>query len=156
MSTRREFITGCGKLVTSVTLGVALLPLLESCEPTSIPALPTGPIQPPGSDGRIGIDVSDLNASNPTKLAPGLVGSDQMSVLITRISATDYRALSTYCPHAGCQVETTVQHGEIPCFCHGSLFGLDGAVHKGPSVAPLKPYDSIYVAASNQIRIKLT
>jgi Rieske Fe-S protein len=156
LSTRREFLATCGKVAL---LGVMFAPVIEGCLPTSTPPIPTGNIDPPppGADGRIGIDVSDLSDYNPTKVAGSLIGSDGMPVLITRRSSTDYRALSTYCPHAGCQVETTsLQGGDIPCLCHGSLFGLDGSLHQGPATTSLKIYDSIYVGAANQIRIKLS
>jgi Rieske Fe-S protein len=157
MSTRRQFLTSCGKLVTTASLGIVLLPLLEDCMPTSLPLMPV--VAPPvtGSDGRVGVDISDLSDSNPYKVAPGLTGSDGMPILVTRVSSTNYQALSSYCPHQGCEVSTTgLQNGEIPCLCHGSLFTLDGSVTQGPAIRGLKVYDSVYVPASNQLRIKIS
>ena len=125
--------------------------------PTSLPLTPTSTPPPTGPDGRVAVDVSDLSDSNPFKVAPGVIGSDGMPILATRLSATDYRALSSYCPHQGCEVQTTgLQNGDIPCLCHGSLFGLDGSVKQGPAATGLKVYDSVYVAASNQLRIKVS
>lgn len=46
-------------------------------------------------------------------------------------------AYSTRCTHAGCPVKP--QGAELACPCHGSLFGLDGTVKKGPAARPLDP-----------------
>ena len=40
------------------------------------------------------------------------------------------------CTHAGCNVSEVVD-GIIKCPCHGSEFGLDGAVVTGPATKPL-------------------
>ena len=44
-------------------------------------------------------------------------------------------AVSTICTHLGCVVKTTPEGFECPC--HGSRFGLDGSVTKGPAPKPL-------------------
>ena len=155
MKTRREFINDCGKMVTGVALGAMFLPVLQACTPTSFPLTPIPPQAPVGADGRVGVDISDLSSGNPMKLATGVTGPDGMPVLVTRISATDYRALSSYCPHAGCEVESTQQGGSIPCLCHGSKFGLDGRVLLGPSTSGLHQYDAILDASSQTLRILL-
>ena len=152
---RREFLTDCGKVATGVAIGSIVLPLLQACTPTSLPLTPVPTPPPTGADGRIGVSVSDLSSSNPVKTVSGLYAPDGLPVLITRISSSDYRALSSFCPHAGCEVTATVQSGGMPCYCHGSVFGLDGTVQRGPAVAPLKQFDAIYDPSSNELRIKL-
>jgi Rieske Fe-S protein len=44
-------------------------------------------------------------------------------------------AISTRCPHLGCTVER--QADGFQCPCHGSQFGLDGQVRRGPATHPL-------------------
>jgi nitrite reductase/ring-hydroxylating ferredoxin subunit len=155
MTTRRDFITGCGKVITGAALSGLILPVLQSCVPTSLPLTPLPPSLPVGADGRVIVDVSDLNVGNPIKSVPGLYGNDGLPILITRISDTDFRALSSYCPHAGCQVESTLRGTSIPCLCHNSLFALDGSVVQGPAVTGLKRYDTTYDATSHTLHIKV-
>ncbi len=155
MTTRREFITGCGKVITGVAVSGLLLPVLQGCVPTSLPLTPLPPSPPVGPDGRVIVDISDLNSGNPIKVVPGLYGSDGLPILITRISDTDFRALSSYCPHAGCQVENSLQGTSIPCLCHNSLFALDGNVVQGPAVTSLKKYDATFEASSHTLHIKV-
>ena len=45
-------------------------------------------------------------------------------------------ALSLVCPHLGCVVEEN--EGGFACPCHGSRFGKDGQLVRGPSADPLK------------------
>jgi Rieske Fe-S protein len=155
MTTRREFISGCGKVISGAALSSLVIPVLQSCTPTSLPLTPSPDPPPVGADGRVSIDVADLNASNPLKSMQGLYGSDGLPILVTRISDTDFRALSSYCPHAGCQVESSLQGSSIPCLCHNSLFALDGSLVQGPSPTGLKSYDAIYQAASHTLHIKV-
>ncbi len=155
MTTRRGFISGCGKVITGAALSAVVLPVLQGCLPTSLPLTPTPDAPPVGSDGRVSIDVSDLSAGNPIKSVPGLYGSDGLPILVTRVSDTDFRALSSYCPHAGCQVESSLQRTSIPCLCHNSLFALDGSLVQGPATTGLKNYNATYDAASHTLHIKV-
>lgn len=47
-----------------------------------------------------------------------------------------FQALSLTCPHLGCTVEAT--SAGFSCPCHGSRFGPDGAVLRGPAREPLR------------------
>jgi Rieske Fe-S protein len=44
-------------------------------------------------------------------------------------------AISSICTHLGCIVKTAPDGFECPC--HGSKFGTDGSVSKGPAPRPL-------------------
>jgi len=50
-------------------------------------------------------------------------------------------AVGAVCTHAGCLVEYDKGSGDFRCPCHGSRFGLDGHVIKGPATRPLKTCD---------------
>jgi cytochrome b6-f complex iron-sulfur subunit len=54
-----------------------------------------------------------------------------------------FSAMSLVCTHLGCTVE--VKTNELACPCHGSRYGMDGKVTKGPAVEPLP-----------QLRVELT
>ena len=155
MKTRRDFLNDCGKVAGGIVLGYIGLPILQSCTPTSVPIVPQTNVNPIGPDGRVAVDVSDLSDSNPAKLAPGVIGPDGMPVLITRISATMFDALSTQCTHASCQIGSLFQNGVFICACHGSQFGLDGSVKVGPATRPLKSYNVIYDDASHVVHVKI-
>lgn len=153
---RRAFLKDAGKTIGTAALAAIALPILQACEPTSMPTIEdpgNGQVDP---DGRIGVDISDLTASNPVKQAPALRGPDGKGVLVTRISDTEYRALSMECTHEKCSVEKTAANNSIPCFCHGSRFALDGNVIEGPAASPLRRYDAVLDAAKRELRIKLT
>lgn len=151
MSSRRDFLTTCGKVISGAALSSALLPILQACQPSSLPFTPTS--NNTGADGRVAVDVSDLSDAQPIKIAPGITGSDNLPVLITRLSVSDYRALSSKCTHSGCQVESSLRNGKIPCLCHGSQFGLDGSVKQGPASEPLHEYDATYDPSTNTLHI---
>ena len=153
MPTRRNFIATIGAVMTAIAVAPAMV--IESCEPTSLPAAPPT-ATPTGPDGRIPIDVSDLTASNPIKVAPGMTGPDGKPIIVTRVGPADFRALTTQCTHQNCQVNTTVTNGYILCTCHLSHFGLDGSVLQGPASVPLPRYDGVYDSVNNQLRIKLS
>jgi glycine/D-amino acid oxidase-like deaminating enzyme/nitrite reductase/ring-hydroxylating ferredoxin subunit len=47
---------------------------------------------------------------------------------------------SAKCTHLGCHVHWNSLETCWDCPCHGSQFGIDGAVLHGPAIAPLQPY----------------
>ncbi len=161
MNTRRDFLTGLGKLAGGVAgahlIGPAVLtqitlPFLESCTPTSVPLVP----QTNNTPSEATVDVSDLSDGNPAKVIPGITGPDGFSIMITRISATDFRALSMRCTHANCPVDARLtQDKQIHCNCHGSTFSLDGAVILPPATVPLASYTAVYGPTANQVHVKI-
>lgn len=59
--------------------------------------------------------------------------------VVTQPTKGSYKAFSSVCPHAGCNV-SAVRDGEIICTCHDSRFNItDGSVTKGPSPKGLAP-----------------
>lgn len=73
------------------------------------------------------------------KVADVPVGSGVVleDLVVTQPTPGAFTGLSNVCTHKGCKV-SEVAGGEIVCPCHGSRFGLDGSVVKGPATEPLK------------------
>jgi Rieske Fe-S protein len=61
---------------------------------------------------------------------------ETFEVVVTQLTAGDYRGFTSICTHTGCDV-TVVADGTIDCPCHGSRFHLDGTVANGPAPRPL-------------------
>ena len=154
-TSRRDFLANCAKTLGGAALYTAILPVIEACTPSSLPLNPTTPDSNPVS-GSATVSVSDLTDASPAKFAKGVVGPDNLPVLITRISDANYHAFSARCTHTGCAVQNTAQNGAIPCFCHGSSFALDGTVLKGPAATPLTEYTSTYDPTSKTLKVKLS
>lgn len=55
--------------------------------------------------------------------------------LITQPEAGTFKGFVARCTHAGCALK--VSEGAAVCPCHGSRFGFDGSVQRGPAVEPL-------------------
>ncbi|MFN6537169.1 MAG: ubiquinol-cytochrome c reductase iron-sulfur subunit [Nostoc sp. EkiNYC01] len=49
-------------------------------------------------------------------------------------------AVNPTCTHAGCTVGWKADTKKFVCPCHGSEFGVDGKVQKGPAAEALKTY----------------
>lgn len=50
-------------------------------------------------------------------------------------------ALSSVCPHRGCDVEWNGEEKVWDCPCHGSRFAPDGSILRGPAAQPLARVD---------------
>ncbi|MBW0106880.1 Rieske (2Fe-2S) protein [Pseudonocardia sp. KRD-291] len=84
---------------------------------------------PEGAPGTV------LGPASSVPVGGGAVFADQQ-VVVTQPAAGTFQGLSAVCPHQGCQVNA-VRDGAVICPCHGSRFGLDGAVLEGPATTPL-------------------
>ncbi len=58
---------------------------------------------------------------------------------LVRVSQSVIAALSTYCPHQGCEVGA-YNGTKFVCPCHGSQFNADGSRISGPTPGPLTSY----------------
>jgi Rieske Fe-S protein len=50
-------------------------------------------------------------------------------------------AISSVCPHRGCDVHWNGEEKVWDCPCHGSRFTPEGAVIRGPAAQPLAPVE---------------
>jgi glycine/D-amino acid oxidase-like deaminating enzyme/nitrite reductase/ring-hydroxylating ferredoxin subunit len=76
------------------------------------------------------------------ELSPGeaaILKIDGETVATFRDEAGRVHAVSAACSHMGCLVGWNETDRTWDCPCHGSRFGLDGAVIHGPAVMPLAP-----------------
>ncbi|WP_445169671.1 Rieske (2Fe-2S) protein [Mycolicibacterium sp. Dal123E01] len=103
-------------------------------------------------------NTGELTAA-PTTTAPGQVlaatadipvGSGKVvgGTVVTQPKPGVFEAFVARCTHAGCKLTVGaagpatsggVTDGMLNCPCHGSQFGLDGEVLRGPAVTPLTP-----------------
>jgi Rieske Fe-S protein len=75
------------------------------------------------------------------ELAPGegaIVDIDGRKVAAFRDEDGTVHALSPVCTHLRCIVSFDDQERQWACPCHGSRFGLDGEVLRGPAKRPLE------------------
>jgi len=57
----------------------------------------------------------------------------QKPIFVLPANVSSHQALSSVCPHLGCQVEWVGNKKQFYCPCHGSVFGEDGSLLAGPA-----------------------
>ena len=106
----------------SALIGVAVAPLAGCGTP--------GPKVPPApTPGQSLVAVDDVPVGSGT-IADG--------TLVTQPTAGVFKGFIARCTHAGCALSKVVD-GAALCPCHGSSFGLEGQVLRGPAETPLTP-----------------
>jgi cytochrome b6-f complex iron-sulfur subunit len=124
-----------------------------------------GPDANTGGGG--GVDAA-VNACSPNfcvdiKTTPSLQAVDGTfvvvvpndKIIVVRTSDTTFATLSDICTHARCAVGFSTSLDHFKCPCHGSEFGLDGSVLRGPALRPLKVYANSYDATTEVLTITL-
>src|SRR5437870_76790 len=108
---RRAFLGKCVSALAGISIIGVVAPLLQSCEPSKpiaprvLPSTDSGDSTDVNSPNGTPFDISSLDADG-TALVTTVNGSDGMPILLVRLSATNYRALSTLCTHQLCQVDS--------------------------------------------------
>lgn len=115
------------------------------------------PVAPDGSGVTITGNVLTVPlAQNPTlNQADGMILVRAASALIIRISATEYRALSSICTHEQCTV-SGFSGGVLRCPCHGSRYSNSGAVVQGPATRSLRVFPTTFDAGTGTITATLS
>jgi Rieske Fe-S protein len=107
-----------------------------------------GPVDTAGPGGTAGPKAGNGGGSTPiakvadVKVGGGVIKGDYV---VTQPVAGTFKAFSTVCPHAGCNVNK-IDGGVISCPCHGSQFSVkDGSVVTGPATQGLtgKPVKAV-------------
>jgi Rieske Fe-S protein len=139
---RRDFLA-------KSALAAAALVVVEGCGDGQIgPPSQNGTV-PPGS---VTVKLSDF----PALATVGVVVDIGHQRAVVRTGTTTFRGLSRICTHEQC--DTDVRNNRFECPCHGSIFGSDGSVVRGPSVAspqiaPLSPLSVALDAAAGTITV---
>ena len=81
-----------------------------------------------GAFGSVRLGLTPLNQTGP------------MPPLIVTRDGDEYFVVSSECTHAGCTIPAFTAAKVSQCPCHGSRYGPDGRVLRGPAPAPLVSY----------------
>ncbi|MBD6615957.1 ubiquinol-cytochrome c reductase iron-sulfur subunit [Komarekiella sp. 'clone 1'] len=119
---RRDFIywVGLGSIASSLPVAIAAC----SSQTTA------GDWQAVGTSAELDKTGQILAKNSP--VGPVLVVGTSKNVNLTAVNPT--------CSHAGCTVAWQAEAKKFACPCHGSEFGVDGKVQRGPATTPLKTY----------------
>jgi nitrite reductase/ring-hydroxylating ferredoxin subunit len=138
--TRRAVLVGSGALGATC--------LLAACgtEATPTPApLPAGSPDVVAATGGSDTGVTTLAAVKDVPSGSGVIKGEYV---ITQPSEGTFKAFSSICTHAQCNV-TNVEGGTINCKCHNSKFSIeDGSPQSGPAKKPL-PETKVKVDGDN-------
>lgn len=120
---RRDFLAGAAYWTTAGALGMAALGVARMPKPGVLPG--------PAATVKIG-SLGDYPMGDQPVRVPG----QNLYVLHT---AEGFAVIAAICTHLGCIVAPSPQGFECPC--HGSKFGREGAVVRGPAPSALKWYE---------------
>lgn len=139
----------CSRRTILHGLGVAaVIAALPSCQPES--SLTYAKATTVGDT--LLLDLTDpANQLLVTAGGAMLVDAASDTIMVIRSSDTAVVALSAICTHAGCSMNFDAASAIIDCPCHGSQFGEDGRVIKGPAARAIALYAS--TLATTQITI---
>jgi cytochrome b6-f complex iron-sulfur subunit len=131
---RRALLQGLG--VTAI--GTLLIGTAAGCQSS---APPTATSTTCSDSGGICVSLSDP-ANAPLAKAGGamIVDGANDSILVIRMSDTEVVAVSAVCTHEGCICDFDQAAKVVSCPCHGSQFGQDGHVLRGPARKALRSY----------------
>ncbi|MEH2404095.1 QcrA and Rieske domain-containing protein [Nostoc sp.] len=121
---RRDFINWVG------------LGWIASCLPVAIAACSSQTTSASGGWQTVGtsaeLDKTGQLLAKNSPAGPVLVVGTSKAANLTAVNPT--------CTHAGCTVAWKAEAKKFACPCHGSEFGVDGKVQKGPATEALKTY----------------
>jgi Rieske Fe-S protein len=150
---RREFLVRCAGALAGITIVGVAAPLLQGCEPTTAAGDLSSPTGNSNGNGGTTFEVSSLTADGQS-LVTSTRGPDGKHLLLVRVSAAEYLALSMECTHQQCEVGPP-SGGVMVCPCHASRFNLQGAVLTGPATSALKRYATTYDAVNRKLAVNL-
>jgi Rieske Fe-S protein len=141
-SSRRNVLLGAGAVGATAVLAACGTSTGGNSTGTDYSSQPA----PAGSSGAQATGAGSQGTSGTTtgstalaKTADVKVGGGVIkgSYVVTQPVAGTFKAFSTVCPHAGCNVNK-IDSGVISCPCHGSQFSVkDGSVVTGPATQGL-------------------
>jgi cytochrome b6-f complex iron-sulfur subunit len=127
---RSDFLKLLGTAGLMACAGCAL----QSCSDSSSASVPAPPTN---------IDFTlDLTASGNASLLLDNGFVYKSGIIVVRLSAANYCAVSQACTHQGTTINYVVGSGSFQCPTHGSRFSTTGAVINGPAARSLKKYNT--------------
>ncbi|WP_375480408.1 ubiquinol-cytochrome c reductase iron-sulfur subunit [uncultured Nostoc sp.] len=121
---RRDFINwvGLGWIASSLPVAIA------ACSSQTTPASKDWQTVGTSAD----LDKTGQLLAKNSPAGPVLVVGTSKAGNLTAVDPT--------CTHAGCTVAWKAEAKKFACPCHGSEYGADGKVQKGPATEALKTY----------------
>lgn len=151
--TRREFCIHVCQATSLLAFGGAIGAFLEAC--SSGNPFASGEqlerIQAAVVNQTITLTI-DANSPLATIGNAALVQASGRSVLVVRTAQDTFVALSAICTHQGCTI-TGYSNQVYTCPCHGSQFGVNGNVVRGPAAVALRRFQTQF--ANDQLTISL-
>lgn len=86
-----------------------------------------------------------LDLTQPANAALNNIGGFiySNSVIVIRVDASSYAALSQVCTHQGCTVAYVSSLKEVRCPCHQAAYNMSGSIISGPQPSGLKSYSVV-------------
>jgi cytochrome b6-f complex iron-sulfur subunit len=152
VQTRREFCVRACEAATLAVFGSTLAALLASCgsdNPVDSSGGNIARIQSSIVNGMITLTI-DANSPLAAAGSAALVQASNRSFLVARIAQDTFTALTAICTHEACTI-TGYSNQVYTCPCHGSQFGTNGQVRRGPATRALQTFQTQF--ANDQLVI---
>jgi cytochrome b6-f complex iron-sulfur subunit len=134
--TRRDFLGSACASAALIALGVPFAACGGTrAAATAAPATGSSGVTVSGST--ITLDLGKADTQVLTQPGGFLLIEDAQTLVVNADGTL--RAFTSVCPHAGCDVSAR-EDDQLVCPCHGSRFGLDGSVQRGPARTGLREY----------------
>ena len=148
---RRKFLGWVSVGMLASSLPVAIAACSADTSSSSNSSTPISSATPkidstPDAEGFVAV------GTNQELTDKGYIYDKQLGVIVVSNSGT-LAALNPKCTHKGCDVEWKGDSAELVCPCHGSKFGVDGAVLAGPASTSLPVYK--FKQEGDLIKVKL-
>ena len=147
---RRKFLgwVSVGMLASSLPVAIAACSSDTSSSGNSTPISSAPPEidSTPDAEGFVAV------GTNQELTDKGYIYDKQLGVIVVSNSGT-LAALNPKCTHKGCDVEWKGESDGLVCPCHGSKFGVDGAVLAGPATTALPVYE--FKQEGDLVKVKL-
>lgn len=128
---RKQFVQNLGAVALLASLGISL----ESCSDDESPS-PNGQNSGSNSGANSGSSAISVDISSgvfaPLQNEDSWVLHPSQNILLVNVEGV-ISAFSSVCPHSACARDWEKSGENLRCTCHGSEFGFDGSLVKGPA-----------------------
>lgn len=124
MIARREFVARCSAAAAAFALG--------GCASLVVHTVPA-------PQGVVSLALADFpELAREGGVLSVLPEAESDPIFVFALGGGSFAALSSQCTHRGCTLDA--EPARLVCPCHGSMFGLDGRVLRGPAERLLPRY----------------